>query len=82
MAFVIYVKNEGDTATVRVFQRLNNNESKVVFEDVIENDGRVPVDVLKTDDYGDAAGEFLWEHEGSGLTDQQVVNAGDELRVR
>lgn len=50
--------------------------------DVIENDGRVPVDALKTDDYGDAAGEFLWEHEGSGLTDQQVVNAGDELLVK
>jgi hypothetical protein len=82
MAFTIYVKNEGDTATVRIFQRINNNESKNVHEDIIETDTQVAVQALKTDDDGDSRGEFIWQHEGSGLTDQQYVNAGDELRVR
>lgn len=36
MAFTIYVKNEGDTATVRIFQRINNNESKNIHADIIE----------------------------------------------
>lgn len=82
MAFTIYVKNEGDTATVRVFQRINLNESKNIHEGIIETATQVAVQALKTEDDGDQRGEFIWEHEGSGLTDQQYVNAGDELRVR
>ncbi|WP_275790293.1 hypothetical protein [Pararhizobium gei] len=82
MAFTIYVKNEGDTATVRVFQRINNSESKNVFEGIIEHDDRVAVQALGTADDGDERGEFIWQHEGSGLTNQQYVNKDEELRVQ
>lgn len=82
MAFTIYVKNDGDTATVRIFQRINNNESKNLYEDVIEAGTQVPVQALKTDDDDDERGEFIWKHEGSGLTGQQYVKADEELRVR
>jgi hypothetical protein len=82
MAFTIYVKNDGDTATVRIFQRINNNESKNLYEEVIEAGTQVPVQALKTDDDDDERGEFIWEHKGSGLTGQQYVKADEELRVR
>jgi len=82
MSFTIILRNDGDTATVRVYQRINNNESAELHNARIEVDARVLLQALKTDDNGDDGGDFAWEHDGSGLSNQEFVRAGDELRVK
>jgi hypothetical protein len=81
MAFTIYVRNDGDTGTVRVYQKINNNEEKLLLDQTMEVDARVSVQAFRTDSDGDDRGEFAWEHGGSGLSGQENVRAGDELLV-
>lgn len=82
MSFTIILRNDGDTATVRVYQRINNNESSELHNGTIEVGAIVPLQALKTDDHGDDGGDFFWEHEASGLSNEEFVRAGDELRVK
>ncbi|HTO30183.1 MAG TPA: hypothetical protein VL202_03225 [Pararhizobium sp.] len=81
MAFVIYVKNEGDTGTVSVSQWINLNELKEIHNGIIEADSQVTVQALKTEENGDDRGDFEWRHSGSGLTGREDVRAEDVLRV-
>ncbi|WP_438749196.1 hypothetical protein [Pararhizobium sp. O133] len=81
MAFVIYVKNNGDTGTVSVSQWINLNELKEIHNGIIEADGQVAVQALKTEENDNDRGDFEWRHSGSGLTGREDVRAEDVLRV-
>ncbi len=82
MSFSIILRNDGDTATIRVYQKINNNEAAELHNGKVETGGLVSLKALKTEDDDDRGGDFAWEHDGSGLSGEEYVNAGDELRVR
>ncbi|KQY19598.1 hypothetical protein ASD31_04040 [Rhizobium sp. Root482] len=39
----------------------------------------VSVQAMKTDDDGDIRGEFIWQHEESRLTDQEICQCGRRI---
>ena len=69
MSFSIILKNDGSTATIRVYQQINDTESAELHNGTVEFNDVVILHALKTDRYGDDGGDFAWEHEASGATE-------------
>jgi hypothetical protein len=78
MTFTITVQNDGVDGTVVVTERLNLNESREVFNDVLAGG-----DSKQIDCYGTPPKDFDWVHHATMTSGgPETVNGGGVLRVR
>ena len=81
MGFKINVENQGSTSTIKVWQKINNNEDTKVLDKIIETGDSVSVNAFETEEYGNDGGDFAWEHVGSSKIDNEFVAADGTLIV-
>ena len=77
MSFTIYVQNDASEGTIHVFERVDANNNKEVFNDVIPANDRKEASCI-----GTGPKDFTWKHDGTGLSGgPEPVDEGGTLRV-
>jgi hypothetical protein len=77
MSFKIHIQNDASEGTIHVFERVDSNNNKEIFNDVIPANGIQDVTCL-----GTAPKDFTWRHDGTGLSGgPQSIDDDGTLRV-
>jgi hypothetical protein len=78
MGFSIRIQNDGDDGRIEVYERINDDETDLVFNDTIQAGNLSdPVDCK-----GTSPKSFHWIHHATNLSDDDTVGDGGVLRVR